>query len=107
MSLHVEMVNAPAGGQAGAARCCHRAKCFGLKVGLCGGLFKQDLCIGKRKGGLSRLDFFVFKSLNSTRLLFTITAWQIEETVGIQQITMLTLVFLLLWRIGQGEGFQP
>ena len=24
MSLHVEMVNAPAGRQAGAARCCHR-----------------------------------------------------------------------------------
>ena len=32
------MVNAPAGGQAGAARCCHRAKCFGLAVGLCRGL---------------------------------------------------------------------
>ena len=32
------MVNAPAGGLAGAARCCHRAKCFFLKVGLCSGL---------------------------------------------------------------------
>ena len=31
------MVNAPAGGQAGAARCFHRAKCFGLAVGLCRG----------------------------------------------------------------------
>ena len=31
---HVEMVSAPAGGQAGAARCCHRAEGCGLKVGL-------------------------------------------------------------------------
>ena len=61
----------------------------------------------KRKAAEAALIFFIFKSLNSTRLLFTITARQIEETVGIQQITMLTLVFLLLWRIGQGEGFQP
>jgi len=30
MYQHIEMVNAPAGGQAGAARCCHRAKCFWL-----------------------------------------------------------------------------
>ena len=70
--------------------------------------FKQDLCIGKRrKAAEAAFIGVVFKSLNSTRLLFTIAAWQIEETVGIQQITMLTLVFLLLWRIGQGEGFQP
>jgi len=32
------MSAAPAGAQAGTARCCHRAKCFGLAVGLCGGL---------------------------------------------------------------------
>jgi len=37
--LSIEMMNAPAGGQAGAARCCHRAKCFGLEVGLCRVLF--------------------------------------------------------------------
>ena len=35
---YTQMVNAPAGVQAGAARCCHRAKCFGLAVGLCRGL---------------------------------------------------------------------
>ena len=35
---YTQMVNAPAGGQAGAARCCHRAKCLFLKVGLCIGL---------------------------------------------------------------------
>ena len=29
---YTQMVNAPAGGQAGAARCCHRAKCFVLTV---------------------------------------------------------------------------
>ena len=33
-----EMRAAPAEGQAGAARCCHRAKCFGLAAGLCRGL---------------------------------------------------------------------
>ena len=43
MSLHVEMVNAPAGGgQAGAARCCHRAKSFGLAALVCRGLFQQS-----------------------------------------------------------------
>ena len=37
------MVNAPAGGgQAGAARCCHRAKCFSLAVGLYSGLCQQS-----------------------------------------------------------------
>ena len=36
---YIETVNAPAGGQAGAARCCHRAKCFGLTAGLCRDLF--------------------------------------------------------------------
>jgi hypothetical protein len=36
---YIETVNAPAGGQAGAARCCHRAKCFGLTAGLCRELF--------------------------------------------------------------------
>jgi len=32
------MSAAPAGAQAGAARCCHRAKSFGLAVGVCGDL---------------------------------------------------------------------
>ena len=34
----IQMVNAPAGGQAGAARCGHRAKCCDVAVGLCRGL---------------------------------------------------------------------
>ena len=37
------MVNAPAGRQAGAARCFHRAKCFNLAVGVCRGLTKGQL----------------------------------------------------------------
>ena len=40
------MVNAPAGGQAGAARCCHRAKCFSLAVGLYRGLCQQSAAPG-------------------------------------------------------------
>ena len=30
---YTQMVNAPAGGQAGAARCCHRAKCLAWRLG--------------------------------------------------------------------------
>jgi len=37
---YTQMVNAPAGGQAGAARRCHRAKCFGFAARLCRGLPK-------------------------------------------------------------------
>ncbi len=36
--FHHEMRAAPAGEQAGAARCCHREYCFGLAVGLSRGL---------------------------------------------------------------------
>ena len=40
MPFQHEMRAAPAGGQAGAARCCHRAKCFWL-----GGWVMQRLCL--------------------------------------------------------------
>jgi hypothetical protein len=30
---YTQMVNAPTGGQAGAARCCHRAKCLAWRLG--------------------------------------------------------------------------
>jgi hypothetical protein len=36
---YIETMNAHVGGQAGAVRCCHRAKCFGLAAGLCRDLF--------------------------------------------------------------------
>ena len=49
------MVNAPARGQAGAARCCHRATCFGLVVGLCRGLNQSAWRINCRKAGLELL----------------------------------------------------
>jgi hypothetical protein len=32
---YIHLVNAPAGGLAGAVRCCHRAKSFGSAVGVC------------------------------------------------------------------------
>ena len=40
MCQYTQMVNAPAGRQAGAARCGHQAKRCGLAVGLCRGLSK-------------------------------------------------------------------
>ncbi|WP_375247861.1 hypothetical protein, partial [Planktomarina temperata] len=55
---NIQMVNAPAGGQAGAARCCHRAKCFGVAAGLCRGLI-QGFGLSKKKAppkaGLSKM----------------------------------------------------
>jgi hypothetical protein len=54
--------------------------------------FKRKFRWHKNKGGRSRLEYFAVMSFSSTGLLFTITTWQIEETVGIQQIAMLMLV---------------
>jgi hypothetical protein len=43
---YTQMVNAPAEGQAGAARCCHRAKCFSLGLGFAD-VFDQRLVQAK------------------------------------------------------------